>query len=135
MAPATKPRAKAAMKLPTFIALSYPQAPGPSWQWVLPAKWAYPFTLRRSFLDRINAEWVIASRRLSPRLLIAQLSVAADRIAEFWSAADLDALGDGVSWAGATPAPAWLDAARDFSEYWTHQPGPPGSLPRPDPAP
>jgi argininosuccinate synthase len=73
-----------------------------------------------AFLDRINAEWVIASRRLSPRLLIAQLSVAADQIAEFWSAADLDALGDGVSWAGATPAPAWLDAARDFSEYWTH---------------
>jgi len=26
-----------------------------------------------------------------------------------------------VSWAGPEPAPVWLDAARDFSEYWTHQ--------------
>jgi len=72
------------------------------------------------FLDRINAEWVTAARRLSPRLLIEQLSVAADQIAGFWAAADPDVLGDGVSWAGATPAPTWLDAARDFSEYWTH---------------
>jgi uncharacterized protein (TIGR03083 family) len=73
-----------------------------------------------AFLDRINAEWVTAARRLSPRLLIEQLSVAADQIAEFWAAADPGALGDGVSWAGAAAAPAWLDAARDFSEYWTH---------------
>jgi uncharacterized protein (TIGR03083 family) len=86
-----------------------------------------------AFLDRINAEWVTAARRLSPRLLIGQLSVAADQIAEFWSVADPDALGEPVSWAGPGPAPAWLDAARDFSEYWTHhqqicdatgQPGP-----------
>jgi uncharacterized protein (TIGR03083 family) len=73
-----------------------------------------------AFLDRINAEWVTAARRLSPRLLVEQLSGAAGQIAEFWAAADPDALGDGVSWAGATPAPAWLDAARDFSEYWSH---------------
>jgi hypothetical protein len=26
-----------------------------------------------------------------------------------------------VSWAGPEPVPVWLDAARDFSEYWTHQ--------------
>ena len=26
-----------------------------------------------------------------------------------------------VSWAGLEPAPAWLDAARKLSEYWTHQ--------------
>jgi hypothetical protein len=25
-----------------------------------------------------------------------------------------------VSWAGPGSAPVWLDAARDFSEYWTH---------------
>jgi hypothetical protein len=33
---------------------------------------------------------------------------------------DPDALGEAVSWAGPGPAPTWLDAARDFSEYWTH---------------
>ena len=63
-----------------------------------------------AFLDRINAEWVTAARRLSPRLLIGQLSVAADQIAEFWSVADPDALGEPVSWAGPgpVPRPGWM---------------------------
>ena len=73
-----------------------------------------------AFLDRINGEWVTAARRISPRQLIEQLQVIGDQIAEFWQAVDPDALGEAVSWAGPGPAPVWLDAARDFSEYWTH---------------
>jgi uncharacterized protein (TIGR03083 family) len=73
-----------------------------------------------AFLDRFNGEWVAAARRISPRLLISQLQATGDQVAEFWQAADPDALGEAVSWAGPGPAPAWLDAARDFSEYWTH---------------
>ena len=73
-----------------------------------------------AFLDRFNGEWVTATRRLSPGLLIEQLTVAGNQIAEFWQTVDMDALGEAVSWAGSGPAPAWLDAARDFSEYWTH---------------
>jgi hypothetical protein len=26
-----------------------------------------------------------------------------------------------VSWAGADPAPLWLDCARDYTEYWVHR--------------
>jgi uncharacterized protein (TIGR03083 family) len=73
------------------------------------------------FLDRINDEWVTAARRMSPRVLTGQLSVFGDQIAEFWPTVDPDAFGGPVSWAGPEPAPLWLDAARDFSEYWTHQ--------------
>ncbi|MDQ2873836.1 MAG: maleylpyruvate isomerase family mycothiol-dependent enzyme [Actinomycetota bacterium] len=73
-----------------------------------------------AFLDRFNDEWVAAARRISPRLLIEQLQATGDQVAEFWQAADPDALGEAVSWAGPGPAPVWLDAARDFSEYWTH---------------
>src|SRR5215469_639815 len=73
-----------------------------------------------AFLDRINGEWVTAARRLSPRLLIDQLTLFGNLIAEFWQTVDLSALGEPVSWAGPAPVPAWLDAARDFSEYWTH---------------
>jgi len=73
------------------------------------------------FLDRINAEWVTAARRLSPQLLISLLSQAGSQVAEFWLSVDPDALGEAVSWAGPDPAPVWLDAARDFSEYWVHQ--------------
>ncbi|MGH3209734.1 MAG: maleylpyruvate isomerase family mycothiol-dependent enzyme [Trebonia sp.] len=73
-----------------------------------------------AYLDRINGEWVTAARRTSPRLLIEQLRAAGDQVAEFWQAVDPDALGGAVTWAGPGPAPVWLDAARDFSEYWTH---------------
>ena len=73
-----------------------------------------------TFLDRFNGEWVAAARRISPRLLIDQLQATGDQVAEFWQTIDRDALGEAVSWAGPGPAPVWLDAARDFSEYWTH---------------
>jgi hypothetical protein len=72
------------------------------------------------FLDRFNDEWVTAARRISPPLLIELLSSTGSQVAEFWQTVDLDALGEAVSWAGPGPAPVWLDAARDFSEYWTH---------------
>ena len=49
MAPATKPSARAAMKLPMFIGSPIPRPRDPSRQPVLPAEWAYPSTLRRSF--------------------------------------------------------------------------------------
>lgn len=72
------------------------------------------------FLDRLNGEWVAAARRISPRLLIDELQATGDQVAQFWRTVDPDALGEAVSWAGPAPAPVWLDAARDFSEYWTH---------------
>jgi len=73
-----------------------------------------------AFLDRINSEWVTAARRISARVLTDQLSAFGGQIAAFWQTIDLDALGEPVTWAGPEPAPAWLDAARDFTEYWTH---------------
>ncbi|GAA2632827.1 maleylpyruvate isomerase family mycothiol-dependent enzyme [Actinomadura fulvescens] len=73
-----------------------------------------------AFLDRINEEWVVAARRISPPLLVEWLSATATQVADFWQSLDMDALTALVTWAGADPAPVWLDAARDFSEYWTH---------------
>lgn len=73
-----------------------------------------------AFLDRINDEWVTAARRISPRMLVEQLSTTGNQIVRFWQTVDLDALGGPVSWAGPEPVPVWLDAARDFTEYWTH---------------
>jgi uncharacterized protein (TIGR03083 family) len=73
------------------------------------------------FLHRINDEWVLAAQRLSPPLLAALLDWTGQQIARFWHEQDLDRLGEPVSWAGPGPAPVWLDAARDFSEYWLHR--------------
>lgn len=73
------------------------------------------------FLDRINDEWVVAGRRLSPTLIIELLGWAGVRVAEFWARQDPDRLTEPVSWASPELAPVWLDAARDFTEYWTHR--------------
>ena len=73
------------------------------------------------FLDRINEEWVSAARRMSPPMLVERLSLTGDQIVAFWRTVDLDALGGPVRWAGPEPHPYWLDVAREYTEYWTHQ--------------
>lgn len=40
---------------------------------------------------------------------------------QMWLSRDLDEPSLGVSWAGIDPAPVWLDAARDLTEYWVHE--------------
>ena len=65
-----------------------------------------------AFLDSFNGEGVTAARRISPRLLVEQLSVTGNQVAEFWPTVDPGGLGEAVSWAGPGPAPVWLDAAR-----------------------
>lgn len=72
------------------------------------------------FLNRLNDEWVTAARRISPPLLVELLSTIGDQVVGFWHSIDIDALGGAVSWAGPDPAPVWLDAAREYTEYWTH---------------
>ena len=74
-----------------------------------------------AFLDRVNQEWVAATRCLSSRQLVELLTLAGEQIAALWRAQDPDADGAVVSWAGLGVAPVWLDAARELSEYWTHQ--------------
>jgi uncharacterized protein (TIGR03083 family) len=73
------------------------------------------------FLDRINDQWVIAARRISPPILIELLTIYGEQVAAFWQTVDLDVLRGQVWWAGPERVPVWLDAARDFTEYWTHQ--------------
>ncbi|MDA0564768.1 maleylpyruvate isomerase family mycothiol-dependent enzyme [Streptomonospora sp. S1-112] len=74
-----------------------------------------------AFIHRANREWVEATRRISPPLLIEALELTGRRVAEAWASAGPDAPALPVSWAGADPAPLWLDCARDFTEYWTHR--------------
>ena len=73
------------------------------------------------FLDRVNQEWVAAARDLSTRQLRELLALTGEQVAAMWRTLDLDADGAAVSWAGLAMAPVWLDAARELSEYWTHQ--------------
>lgn len=74
-----------------------------------------------TFIHRLNQEWVDACVRFSPRCLLDSLEFTGEQVARLWSAAEPDEHGTPVSWAGADPAPMWLDRARDFTEYWVHR--------------
>ena len=73
------------------------------------------------FLNRLNADWVTAARRLSPRILRGLLRLAGEETHAYFSSLDPFALGGPVSWAGPAPAPHWLGIAREYTERWVHQ--------------
>jgi hypothetical protein len=75
-----------------------------------------------TWLNRFNQQWVDASQRISPALLIELINVAGLRFEEHVATLDLDAVGAPVQWAtGADPAPVWLDVAREYMERYVHQ--------------
>lgn len=74
-------------------------------------------------LARANEAFVVAARALSGRVvrdLIAHLGPELDAM---WQERDLDASSSiDVWWAApGVAAPVWLDAARDYTEFWVHQ--------------
>jgi uncharacterized protein (TIGR03083 family) len=72
-------------------------------------------------VDRLNAEWVLAARRMSPRLLRELLAFSGPEVEECFASLDPMRMGGAVSWAGPDPAPVWFDLAREFTERWHHQ--------------
>ena len=84
-----------------------------------------PITSEREFVDfinGINADWVDASRRLSPRLLTDLVEKATIELADFFEALPMDAPAlFGVSWAGEQTSDGWFDIGREFTELWHHQ--------------
>jgi uncharacterized protein (TIGR03083 family) len=73
------------------------------------------------FIDRLNAEWVGALRRISPQLLREFLALTGPAVEECFAALEPMAMNGPVSWAGPEPAPVWFDIAREFTERWHHQ--------------
>jgi uncharacterized protein (TIGR03083 family) len=74
------------------------------------------------YLDQLNAEWVAAASRLSPRALIDLLAWAAPQVHEWFARLDRKAPASfPVSWAGETTSANWLDIAREYTEHWHHQ--------------
>jgi hypothetical protein len=84
-----------------------------------------PETGYLALVDRINAlngEWVRASARLSPRVLLELLADTGPRLAEFFESLDPDARAlFPVAWAGQAESPVWMDVGREFIERWHHQ--------------
>jgi uncharacterized protein (TIGR03083 family) len=74
-----------------------------------------------AWLDELQAEWVRAARRLSPRLVTDLLRWAGPQITVTFAGEDVRARTASVSWAGPDLVPAWLGQARELSEYWIHR--------------
>ncbi|HEX7336600.1 MAG TPA: maleylpyruvate isomerase family mycothiol-dependent enzyme [Gemmatimonadales bacterium] len=75
-----------------------------------------------AYLNRLNAEWTAACRRLSPQVLIELLEDAGPRLHDFLRS--LDPHGSAlfpVSWAGDERSPVWFDIGREYTEQWLHQ--------------
>ena len=75
-----------------------------------------------SLLDRLNAEWVRAARRLSPQLLIELLELVGPQVHHLFTTLDpLAPARASVAWAGETSSLNWFDIAREYTEKWHHQ--------------
>jgi Mycothiol maleylpyruvate isomerase N-terminal domain len=75
-----------------------------------------------SFLNGINADWVKAMRRVSPKLMISLLEITGQAYNEIWNS--LDPKGKAVfsvAWAGEEVSENWFHIAREYTEKWHHQ--------------
>jgi len=74
------------------------------------------------FINSLNAQWVTAARRLSPRVLTGLYERASREAAEWFESLSLDAPAlFPVSWAGEQSSAGWFDIGREFTELWHHQ--------------
>ena len=74
------------------------------------------------FINRNNAEWIQATRRISPQVLIEWIEITSKQMSDLFRS--LDPLAPalwGVSWAGEDESANWFDIAREYSERWHHQ--------------
>jgi uncharacterized protein (TIGR03083 family) len=74
------------------------------------------------FLNRLNADWVKATKRVSPTVLIELLEITGKVYSE--QLAKLDPFKPAlfsVAWAGQHESPNWFHIAREYTEKWHHQ--------------
>lgn len=74
-----------------------------------------------AWIDELQAAWVDAARRISPRLLVELLAWSTAPFDEALAAPDPTAVTAGVSWASDGLVPVWLDHARELTEKWIHR--------------
>jgi hypothetical protein len=74
------------------------------------------------YLNRLNAEWVTAAKRLSPGVLTGLLEITGKEYSAYQSTLDPDEKAIfSVSWAGEQVSQNWFHIAREYTEKWHHQ--------------
>ena len=74
------------------------------------------------FLNRLNADWVKAMKRVSPGMLIVLHEMIGPMYYEYYKSLDPFAKsGFAVDWAGEAESKNWMHIAREYTEKWLHQ--------------
>lgn len=73
------------------------------------------------YINHLNATWAVATRRVSPLVLIQWLESTGEELADLFES--LDPYGRAlfsVAWAGESESANWFDIAREYTEKWHH---------------
>ncbi len=75
-----------------------------------------------AFLNKLNADWVKAAKRLSPKLIIELLKTSGKAYCEFLASLNPNDKAEfPVVWAGEQASKNWFHIAREYTEKWHHQ--------------
>jgi hypothetical protein len=75
-----------------------------------------------AFLNRLNADWVNAMARVSPRVLIELIEITGKEYMNYLKTLDLYGQATfAVAWAGEQESVNWFHIAREYTEKWHHQ--------------
>jgi len=74
------------------------------------------------FLNKLNADWVKATKRLSPKVIIDLLKSSGEEYCNFLTTLNPDEKAKfPVAWAGENESKNWFHIAREYTEKWHHQ--------------
>lgn len=74
------------------------------------------------FLNKLNADWVRAMKRVSPQVLIELLEITGREYCEYIASLDpFSQAAFSVAWAGELVSENWFHIAREYTEKWHHQ--------------
>lgn len=75
-----------------------------------------------AFLQRLDREWIVAARRLSPKMLVRMVKEADEELLSLLAEREPTAEAMfSVAWAGEHKSEHWFDVAREYTEKWHHQ--------------
>jgi hypothetical protein len=74
------------------------------------------------YLNRLNADWVKAMKRVSPTVLIQLHKITGPLFCEYYKSLNPQGeAGFSVAWAGEQVSKNWKHIAREYTEKWLHQ--------------
>lgn len=74
------------------------------------------------YLNQLNADWVQAMKRVSPKILIELLESTGKEYCNYLKTLNLfDKAKFSVAWAGENESANWFHIAREYTEKWHHQ--------------